>query len=119
ASAAGREILLNVLGKSDPLIKDAFMSIIERGDFIKLLPDDKKEQSSAKGNKGPSPGDYQTLKEYDPAIVSDLIRRSQTSIEELKHNIQNKSGSELFDFILEDMQLRKSLSDPQSFGVIM
>lgn len=120
ASPAGRETLVNVLGKSDPLIKDALTNIIERGDFIKSLPDDKKEQGPGKSNKGVSLRDYQTLKEYDPAIVSDLIRSNQTSIEALKQNIQTKSGSELFDFILEDIQqLKKTNSDPQSFGVIM
>ena len=46
ASPAGRETLLDVLGKSDPLIKDALMTIIEREDFIKSLPDDKKEPES-------------------------------------------------------------------------
>ena len=96
------------------------MTILERGDFIKSLPDDKKEPSPGKSNQGMSPADFQTLNEYDPAIVSDLIKSSQTSIEELKQDIQTKSGSDLFDFILEDIQqLRKSLSDPQSFGVIM
>jgi pyruvate,water dikinase len=49
-----------------------------------------------------------------------LIKRSETSIEELKQNIQTKSGSDLIDFILEDIQqLKKSLSGPQGFGVIM
>ena len=120
ASPAKREILVNVLGKSDPLIRDALITIIERGDFIKLLPDDKQEQSSAKGNQGSSAVDFQTLNEYDPAVVSDLIKRSESSLEELKHTIQTKSGPDLFDFILEDIQqLRKSLSNPQSFGVIM
>ncbi len=120
ASPAGRETLVNVLGKSDPLIRDAMTTIIERGDFIKSLPDDKKEQGHGKSNKGESLRDYQTLKDYDPAIVSDLIRSSQTSIDELKQNIQTESGSELFDFILEDIQqLKKTNSDPQSFGVIM
>ena len=58
--------------------------------------------------------------ENDPTIVSDLIKSSQTSIEELKQNIQTKSGSDLFDFILEDIQqLKKILFDPQSLGVIM
>jgi rifampicin phosphotransferase len=118
-STDGREVLLNVLGKSDPLVKDALMTIIERGDFIKSLPDETKEQRSGKSNKGHSAADYQTLKEYDPAIVSDLIKRSETAIEELKQNIQTKSGPELFDFILEDIQQKKSSSDPQSFGVIM
>lgn len=116
ATPAGRETMLNVLGKSDPLMRDAFTTIIERGDFIKLLPDD----NSGKNNKGPSLADYKTLNEYDPAIVTDLIRRSQTWIEELKQNIQTKSGSDLFDFILEDLQqLKQSSSDLQSFYVIM
>ena len=40
ASTAGRQNLLGVLGHSDPLIKDALITIIERGDFIKLDPND-------------------------------------------------------------------------------
>ncbi|WP_248925957.1 phosphoenolpyruvate synthase [Paenibacillus hamazuiensis] len=120
ASPAGRETILNTLGQSDPLIKDALMTVLERGDFIKELPNDEKEVSPVKSNKGRPPADYQTLIDYDPTIVSDLIERSQTSIEGLKQNIQTKSGADLFDFILEDIQqLKKSLSDPQSFGVIM
>ncbi len=121
ASPIGRETLLNVtLGKSDPLIKDALTTIIEREDFIKSLPDDKKESTPGKSNKAVSPVNYQTLNDYDPTIVSDLIKSSQTSIEALKQNIQTKSGSDLFDFILEDtQQLKKSLSGSQSFGVLM
>jgi phosphoenolpyruvate synthase/pyruvate phosphate dikinase len=49
-----------------------------------------------------------------------LIKSSQTSIDELRRDIQTKSGSDLFDFILEDIKAsRKSLSDSPSFGVIM
>jgi phosphoenolpyruvate synthase/pyruvate phosphate dikinase len=121
ASPAGRETLINVtLGKSDPLIKDALTTIIEREDFIKSLPDDKKESGPGKSDKAVSPANYQTLNEYDPAIVSDLIKNSQASIEALKQNIQTKSGSGLYDFILEDLQqLKKIAFDPQSFGVLM
>ena len=120
ASPAKRDIIVNVLGKSDPLIKDALMTILERGDFIKSLPNDIKEPSSSKSNQGVSPAGFQTLNDYDPQIVSDLIKSSQTSIDELRRDIQTKSGSVLFDFILEDIQrLRKSISDSQSFGVIM
>src|SRR5206468_1131776 len=120
ASPASRENILDVMGKFDPLMKDALMTIIERGDFIQSLPDDKQEKTPGKSNQGPSLADFQTLNEYDPAIVSDLIKRSETSIEELKQNIQTKSGSDLIDFILEDIQqLKKSLSGPQGFGVIM
>jgi phosphoenolpyruvate synthase/pyruvate phosphate dikinase len=121
ASPAGRETLVNVtLGKSDPLIKDALTTIIEREDFIKLLPDDKKEAGPGKSDKAVSPVNYQTLNEYDPTIVSDLIKSSETSIEALKQNIQTKSGEDLYDFILEDIQqLKKIAFDPQSFGVLM
>ena len=117
ASAAGRETILNVLGKSDPLIKDALTTLLERGDFIKALPNDEQEQRS---DKGKSPADFQTLNDYDPAIVADLIKSSEASISTLRQNIQTKSGSELIDFIIEDIQqLKKTLSDPRSFGVIM
>ncbi len=119
-SPAGRETLVNVLGKSDPLIKGALTTIIDRGDFIKSLPDDKKESDPGKSNKSVSPPDYQTLNDYDPTIVSDLIGSNQGAIEVLKQNIQTKSGSDLFDFILENIQQsKKTNSDSQSFGVIM
>nr|MBD2211900.1 phosphoenolpyruvate synthase [Nostoc linckia FACHB-104] len=118
ASPVSRETVLNVtLGKSDPLMKDALTIILERGDFIKSLPD---EQSSGKSGKGRSPADFQILNDYDPAIVADLIQQSQTSIDALKQTIQTKSGSDLFDFILEDIQqLKKTNADSQSFGVLI
>jgi pyruvate,water dikinase len=119
ASPVSRETFLNTLGQSDPLIKDAFMTLIER-DFIKLLPDDRTERSPGNISKGRSSAGFQAQIENDPAIVSDLIKNSQTSIEELKQNIQTKSGADLFDFILEDLQeLKKILFDPQSSKVFM
>ena len=120
ASPDSREMLLSAFGQSDLLIKDALMSIIERGNFIKLLPDSKKGQRSVKDNKSIPPEGSQSQIENDPAIVEELIQSSRTSIEELKHNIQTKSGSDLFDFILEDIQvLKKLLFDPQSSAVFM
>ncbi|MEK4350866.1 phosphoenolpyruvate synthase [Paenibacillus sp. FSL R5-0475] len=119
ASPVSRENFINTLGKSDPLIKDAFMTLIER-EYIKSLPDDRKEQSPVNSSKDSSSEGFQALIENDPAIVSDLIKNSQTSIEELRQNIRTKSGADLFDFILEDLQeLKKFLSDPQSTKVFM
>ena len=120
ASPAKRNILVNVLGKSDPLIRDALTTLLEREDFIKLIPDDQQELSSGQSNQGTPPPNFQAQLENDPTIVSNLIRNRQASIEELKQTIKTKSGSDLFDFILQDKQnLRQSLSDPQSFGAIM
>lgn len=110
---AGREALLNTVG-SDPLTKSALMTVIER-DYIKLLPNDQ-----AAPLPGSSHTDMPEQFETDPTIVSKLIKRSQTSIEQLKQNIQAKSGLDLFDFILEDIeQLKKILFDPQSTAVFM
>lgn len=115
ASPVGRETLVNTLGQSDPLIRGALMTILER-DFIKLVPNDQTAPVPRRNNT-----ELMAQIESNPAIVSDLIKRSQASIEELKHNIQVKSGSDLFDFILEDIvqQLKKILFDPQSSAVIM
>lgn len=113
ASPVGREVLLK-LGESDPLIKDALTTVIERENFIKIIPMDKNAQNPSRN--------YMDVPEIenDPTIVSDLMKHTQTSIEELKQNIENKSGLELFDFILEDLQqLKKLLFDPQSSRVIM
>lgn len=118
ATPVGRETLLNTIG-SDPLIKDALMTIIER-DFITTLPNDNTAPSPANSNKGMPSEVVQTPFENDPTIVSDLIKKNQTSIEELKHTIRTKSGADVFDFILEDLQqLKKILFDPQSSAVFM
>jgi len=120
ASPDSRETIINTLGQSDPLIKDALTTIVEREDFIKSSPDDKKEPSSGKSNKVISTSGFRTQIENDPTIVSDLIRNSQTSIEELKQNIQTKSGADLFDFILEHIrQQKKAFSDSQGLRVIL
>ncbi|KIQ85267.1 phosphoenolpyruvate synthase [Bacillus sp. L_1B0_8] len=118
ASPASRNFLINTLGKSDPLVRDALTTVIERDNFITLLPDDEKGKS---GSKSVLPVSPQPEIEKDPALVMDLIKNNQASIEELKRNIQTKSGSAVFDFILEDMkqQLQKILFSPQSTAVIM
>ncbi|WP_088229578.1 phosphoenolpyruvate synthase [Bacillus cereus] len=118
ASPASRDFLINTLGKSDPLVRDALTTVIERDNFITLLPDDEKGKS---GSKSVPPTSSQPEIENDPAIVMDLIKNNQASIEELKRNIQMKSGSAVFDFILEDMkqQLQKILFSPQSTAVII
>ncbi|MCV9885094.1 phosphoenolpyruvate synthase [Metabacillus halosaccharovorans] len=116
ASPVRGKMVIEAFGKSDPLIKDALMTVHGREGFIKMSPDPINIPGPSDTNKaGP-----QSQIENEPKIVSDLIKKNQTSIEELKHTIQSKSGSELVDFILEDIQeLKKILFDPQSSAVIM
>jgi phosphoenolpyruvate synthase/pyruvate phosphate dikinase len=112
ASPASRASLLESLGRSDPLIRDALQTILERGDFIRSLPDE------APG--GATAGDAPAPIETDPAIVAELIGRSQASIAALKRDIRTKSGSTLLDFIAADIQeLKRILLDPQNVQVIM
>ena len=40
ASSATRAGLLEVMGKGDPLIRDALETVLERGDFVPSLPDE-------------------------------------------------------------------------------
>jgi pyruvate,water dikinase len=120
ASPVGRDIIVNGLGKSDPLIKDALMTILERGDFIRSLPEDAQDPRSGKGKSGGLHPNYQALNDYDPAVVADLIDRSRAAIDQLKHDIQAVSGPDLFDFIRDDLQKRRQgVSDSQSLGVII
>ncbi|NMF07055.1 phosphoenolpyruvate synthase [Clostridium beijerinckii] len=119
ASPDGRKNLLNNMKQLEPLTEDAIMTIIER-DFIKCLLNDKEEQSEIKSNKSISAAGSEPQKELDTTIVSELIKKSQSSIEELKQNIQKKSGVDLIDFILEDTnELKRILFDPQSTAVFM
>ena len=56
----------------------------------------------------------------DPAIVTELVERGQASIAALRRDIEAKSGPELFDFILTDLQeLRRTLFDPRGLQVIL
>jgi phosphoenolpyruvate synthase/pyruvate phosphate dikinase len=120
ASPVTRKKIMDALGKSDPLIKDALTTIVERGDFIKSPPDESKESGRGESNKPAWSLDAQTDVEYDPKIVAELIENSQASIRELKRNIQAKSGTAVFDFIREDMQqLKGILFEPRSLALIM
>ena len=72
------------------------------------------------GPAGPPAGGAPAPIETDPAIVTELIERSQDAIAALKRNIRTKSGEALLDFILADIQeLRRILFNPQSHQVFM
>ena len=117
ASPASRDYLINTLGKSDPLIRDALTTVVERDNFITLLPDEETEKSASKSKP---PVSSRPEIENDPAIVTELIKNSEASLEELKETMQLKSGVDVLDFILEDIQqLKKVLFNPQSIAVIM
>jgi len=116
APAASRAVLIAGMGQHDPLIKDALITLVERGDFIKLLP----EENDGENPKPAPPLVAHSAIENDPSIVAELISNDEASVAELKQNIITKSGLEALDFIAEDIrQLRTFLFDQRSMSIIM
>ncbi len=112
ASPASRAGLLEAAGRSDPLIGDALQTILERDGFIRPLSDE--------GPPGPLFGGASAPIETDPAIVTELIGRSEASIAASERDIATLSGEALLDFIRTDMQeLKRILFDSQSHQVFM
>ena len=113
SSPVSRAGLLEAMGRSDPLIRDAMQTVVDRGDFIPLRPD----ETSGGPPAGAAPDPIPT----DPAIVTDLIARNEASLAALERDITTRSGEELLDFIAADIQdeLRRMLFAPQSYQAIM
>jgi phosphoenolpyruvate synthase/pyruvate phosphate dikinase len=112
ASPASRAGLLEVMGRGDPLIRDALETVLDRGDFLPALPDG--------GPPGPLFGGAPASIETDPAIVTGLIERSQASLAALRRDIAAKTGPALLEFLLAAFQEHKRvLSDPLNLQAIM
>ena len=112
AAPASRAARLELFGRSDPLVRDALETILERGDFIPEIPEAPAAEAPARSAPVPI--------ETDAAAVTALIERFDASLAVLESNIRGKSGTELLDFILADIQeLKRLLVDPQSSGMIM
>ncbi|WP_086563553.1 rifamycin-inactivating phosphotransferase [Streptomyces africanus] len=112
ASPASRAALLDLVGRGDPLVRDALETVLDRDDFVPSLPD--------AGPGGPPPGHAPAPIETDPAIVTELIERSRASIAALERDIRTKTGPALFDFLLKAFEEHKRvLGDPLSMQVIM
>lgn len=124
-SPARRKILFKYMGQGDPLMKNALENIVERGDFIKTLPEGlpAPSQSPSQGAshiEKVEQSDMLAQIENDPNLVAGLIKASQDALKELKQRIQTKTGLELVDFIVEDIQaMKKNLHNPKSLAVIM
>ncbi|MEV7904126.1 rifamycin-inactivating phosphotransferase [Streptomyces anulatus] len=112
ASPASRDGLLDVLGKGDPLVRDALETVLGQGGFVPSIPDTAPDGPPSTGAPAPI--------ETDPAVVTELIERSRTSVAALERDIRAKEGPALFDFLLEAFEEHKRvLGDPLSMQAIM
>ena len=113
ASPTSRADLLELMGRSDPLTADALRTVLGRDGFIRPLPD-------GEDPPGPPPGGAPDPIETDPAVVTELIGRSEASLAALRRGIRAKSGEALLDFIRADIgELQRILFDPRSHQMFM
>ncbi|MFG3554286.1 rifamycin-inactivating phosphotransferase [Micromonospora sp. NPDC047557] len=112
AAPASRAGFLRMAERSDPLTRDALETVLARPDFVPTLPDG--------GPSGPPVGGTPAPIENDPAIVAELIERSEASLAALRRDIATVTGTALFDFLLKAFEEHKRiLSDPLSMQAIM
>lgn len=110
ASPTSRVGLLDVMGRGDPLVRDALETVLARDDFVPSLPE---------AGPGGRPAGSAPV-EPDPAIVTELIERSQVSLAALERDVRTKTGPALFDFLLEAFEEHKRvLGDPLNLQAIM
>ncbi|MFR9801481.1 rifamycin-inactivating phosphotransferase [Pseudonocardia sp. RS010] len=111
ASAAGRQNLLEAMDRSDPLMADALRTVLAGG----LLG-----EPSAESDGEPRAVPRTDPVDPDPAVVDELIGRTRASLAVLDREIRARRGTDLLDFIREDLQeLRRLLFDPFSHRVFM
>jgi pyruvate,water dikinase len=104
--------MMDVLGKSDPLIGDALQTIIDREGFLPSVPDDEPAWML--------PGTSPTPIETDQAVVSELIAQSRAANADLECDIRGLTGSALLDFIQTDAQeLWRARMGPRSLQVVL
>ncbi len=114
SSSDSRKALMELIGKSDPLTVEALENLVARGEFIKM-----KEETigaPANSNKEATP----STDPIDPGIANELIAEHEKQVAVLRKSIGEKTGNELFDFILQDLQeMKRWLFDPRNRQAIM
>ncbi|MGW2780100.1 rifamycin-inactivating phosphotransferase [Streptomyces populi] len=114
ASPASRAALLDVMGRGDPLVRDALETVLGHEDGPPSPP------APDTGPGGPPATGASTPAEADPAIVTELIERSRASVAALERDIRTKTGPALFEFLLEAFEEHKRvLGDPLNIRAIM
>ncbi|WP_306323887.1 MULTISPECIES: rifamycin-inactivating phosphotransferase [unclassified Streptomyces] len=115
ARPASRAALLDLVGRGDPLFRDALETVVDRGDFVPTLPDPEPVPATETAAAPPPPI------ETDPDLVTGLIERSRESVRALEDAVRSKSGPALFDYLLDTAfeDHKRALGDPLSMQAIM
>ncbi|MER5480374.1 rifamycin-inactivating phosphotransferase [Streptomyces sp. NPDC002734] len=117
ASPAGRAALLDAMGKGDPLVRDALETVLERDGFVPSLPDE--PSAGPPAGAAPPPGAPESVAP-DPSVVTELVERSRASLAALERDLASRTGTALFDFLLETFEEhRRVVRDPLSHQALM
>lgn len=120
ASPIGGKVLISSTGKIDVLMQNALSNLIKRKDFLKSLP---KGKGSINMSSGTLAWIKQAIKIYrknDIGFIENLINYNEGLIRDVEQRITNKTGDDLFEFILQDTkQLNTTLYNPESMGVMV
>ncbi|MFG2050722.1 rifamycin-inactivating phosphotransferase [Micromonospora sp. NPDC048935] len=112
SSPASRAGFLKMTDRIDPLTGDALETVLGRPDFVAALADSGPAGPPSRGASAPI--------ETDPAIVTQLVERSEAAVAALRHDIAALSGPALFDFLVEAFtEHKRALGDPLNMQVIM
>lgn len=115
ASPALRPAIIGGLGKSDPLIGDALQTLVDRPGFLPPPPVDDGGPLPIPGAPGAPP-----MIDPDPELVVRLVERTEASLAATAEAIADKTGPELFAYILDDLpEMRSRLANPESLPVIL
>jgi pyruvate,water dikinase len=108
-ASPGRAGFLDMVGRGDPLVRDALETVLERDGTAVAAPNE----------ASPAPDAVEAgMIDADPALVQDLMARSRESVAGAARDIRAHHGPELFDFIVEDFEeLRRLLFDRRSHQV--
>lgn len=113
AVPARRDAFLETAGRSDPLLRDAVQTLLDRGDPVPAAP-------GPNGDEGPSVPAAPEPLDADPALVEELVAESRASLAAVERDIRAHRGAELFEFIVADFrELRRLLFDPRGHRVYM
>ncbi|RYF99516.1 MAG: phosphoenolpyruvate synthase, partial [Chitinophagaceae bacterium] len=108
-ASPSRNMILNVIGKSEILMSDALRRFIDKHD----------RGTAAQSATTPPPVNFDAVLENDPSVIDDLIRQNEISLALLKDNIKNQKGTELIDFILQDiLQRKKDIFDSKNMAAL-
>jgi pyruvate,water dikinase len=118
STPAARANLLELAGRSDPLIGDALRTVLARDDIIPNQ--DRHTDGAPEAAVRRAPTQVPEPIGNDPAIVAELIDMNRASVAALRRDIADKSGSALLDFIFADIpEMKRVLFHPRSHQAIM